>query len=130
MCTTIKSGTIKRYLAAAAEVSIPAKMMNPCLDIMGNQSTYIKSILTEIKRWEKVPNRKEPVTKDMINYVISKGKTLYKNNPNNIYSVLSDWLVLGQQTGFRRKEWAQDRTYFKNIQILREMLMVLQQLSS
>ena len=24
---------------------------------------------------------------------------------------MGDWLILGEQTGFRRKEWAQDRTY-------------------
>ena len=35
MCKTIASGTIKRYLNAAADVSRPANMMNPCLDIMG-----------------------------------------------------------------------------------------------
>ena len=26
---------------------------------------------------------------------------------------LADWLILGQQSGFRRKEWAQDRSYVK-----------------
>ena len=36
-----------------------------------------------------------------------------KTNPDNIYSALGDWLVLGEQTGYRRKEWAQDRTYLK-----------------
>ena len=34
-------------------------------------------------------------------------------NPNNIYTALADWLVLGQQAGFRRKEWAQDKTYLR-----------------
>ena len=32
LCQSIKSGTISRYLNAAADLSIPAKMMNPCLD--------------------------------------------------------------------------------------------------
>ena len=49
----------------------------------------------------------------MIEYIIQKGKDLRKNNQDNIYTVLSDWLVLWQQTGFGRKEWAQDRTYFR-----------------
>ena len=38
---------------------------------------------------------------------------LKAENPDNLYLALGNWLVLGEQTGFRRKEWAQDRTYLK-----------------
>ena len=113
LCKTIKSSTISRYLSAAVELSTQANMMDQCLDIMGKQSDYIKGIFKELKRWENVPNRKEPVTKQMIEYVIEKGRNSYKTNPHNLYLALSNWLILGQQTGFRRKEWAQDRTYMK-----------------
>ena len=113
LCKSIKTNTIIRYLNAAAELSTLAKMMNPCLDIMGNQSTYIKDIIREHKRWESIPNRKEPLTKKMVKYIIDKGKKLNKSNPNNIYTALADWLIVGLQAGFRRKEWAQDRTYLK-----------------
>ena len=113
LCKTIRSDTILRYLSAAAELSVPAKMMNPCLNIMGNQSNYISDIIHELKRWESMPNRREPITKEMVKYIIDKGKGLQKTNPDNIYSALGDWLVLGEQTGYRRKEWAQDRTYLK-----------------
>ena len=112
MCKTIASGTIKRYLNAAAELSRPANMMNPCLDIMGQTSRYINDIIKELKRWESIPNRREPITKEMIEYIINKGKSI-KDNPDNIYSAFGDWLVIGEQAGFRRKEWAQDRTYLK-----------------
>ena len=113
LCISIRSGTISRYLAAAAELSLPAKMMNLCLDIMGKRSTYIQDILKECTRWESIPNRKEPVTKQMIDYIAKKGKDLQKNNPNNIYSALYYWLVFVEQSGMRRREWAQDRTYLK-----------------
>ena len=85
-------------------------MVNPCLDIMGNQFNGIKTVLKELKRWEKMSNRREPITKSMIEFIINKGKTLYKDNHNNLYTSISDWLIIGLQTGFRRKEWAQDRT--------------------
>ena len=49
----------------------------------------------------------------MILYIVNKGKNLNKVNQDNIFTALGDWLILGQQTGFRRKEWAQDRTYLK-----------------
>ena len=60
-----------------------------------------------------MPNRREPITKEMVKYIIDKGKGLQKTNPDNIYSALGNRLVLGEQTGYRRKEWAQDRTYLK-----------------
>ena len=45
----------------------------------------------------------------MTEYIIEKGKKkLNKTNPDNIYTALGNWLVLVQQAGFRRKEWAQD----------------------
>ena len=112
-CMTLKHGTILRYLHAAAELSLSANIPNPCLDITGKQSKYIKDILHEVKRWESVPDRREPLTKEIIKWVQNKGKKLNKTNKHNIYTALSDWLVLGLQSGFRRKEWAQDRTYLK-----------------
>ena len=108
---TLKSDTISRYLCAAADTSIPANMMNSCLDLTGKQSRFIKDILHEIKRWEVMPNRREPITKDIISYIVNKGEGMKKSNPHNIYAVLGDWLILGLQSGFRRKEWAQDRTH-------------------
>ena len=111
LCKTIKADTIKRYLKAAAELSAPAQMMNPTLDLMGNLSVFIKDIIHEAKRWESMPNRREPLTKEMIEYIIDKGENSKKTNSDNLYSAMGDWLVLGEQTGFRRKEWAQDRTY-------------------
>jgi hypothetical protein len=111
LCISLKSGTILRYLATAAELSLPHNQMNPCLDIYGKRSKHINNIINEIKRWENIPNRREPVSKQMIDYIASKGKKLHKKIPDNIYLALSDWLILGMQSGFRRKEWAQENSY-------------------
>ena len=89
LCKTIRSGTITKYLNAAAELSIPAKMINPTLDIHGKQSHFIKDIIKELKRWETVPNRKEPLTKEMVEYIVNKGNK-DKENPDNIYSALGN----------------------------------------
>ena len=51
----------------------------------------------------------------MVEYIISKGQSLSKENPDNLHSAMADWLVLGEQTRFRKNEWAQDRTYLRNI---------------
>ena len=113
LCKTLKSGTISRYLSAASELSTLSNVINPCLDVTGKQSKHIKDIINEVKRWESIPDRREPVTNDIIDYIYKKGLKLKKTNPHNLYSALADWLILGHQSGFRRKEWAQDRTYLK-----------------
>ena len=78
LCKSIKANTIKRYLEAASELSIPAGLMNPCLDIKDNLSKHINDLIKEIRRWEKIPNRKEPITKQIVEYIINKGLTLKK----------------------------------------------------
>ena len=113
LCMSLKAGTILRYLQAAAELSIPANVMNPCLDITGKQSKYIRDIITEVRRWESMPDRREPVTKEMVEHVFNKGLELSRSNPDNQYAAVADWLILGQQSGFRRSEWAQDRSHLK-----------------
>ena len=96
-----------------ADFSIQSNLLNPCIGIKGEWSIYIEDIFKKVKRWENVPNHKEPVTKNTIEYIIAKGLQWKRDNPDNIYLVLSNWLVLGEQTGFRRKEWAKEVTYFK-----------------
>ena len=104
----IKTETIKKYLKAATDLSLPFQMMNPALNLLGNQSKYIGDILHEASRWESMPNRREPLTKDMVVYILDKGSAM--ESADNLYTVMGDWLTLGLQTGARRQEWAQDRT--------------------
>lgn len=57
----VKSGTIKRYLSAASDLSVPAQMINPDFDILGNISVQSTNIIHEAKRWGSMPNtRREP----------------------------------------------------------------------
>ena len=88
-------------------------MMNPTLNLLGNQSKYIGDILHEATRWEFMPGRREPLTKDMVIYVLNKGSTM--SSVDNIYTVMGDWLTLGLQTGARRQEWAEDRTVLNRV---------------
>ena len=50
----------------------------------------------------------------MIEYIYNKGNKLSKSKNDKICTVLVDWLILGQQSVFRRKEWVQERSYIKN----------------
>ena len=53
-----------------------------------------------------MPNRREPVTKDIV--FIEKGVPL---RPDNRYTATVNGFILGLQARFRLTEWTQDRTY-------------------
>ena len=55
-----------------------------------------------------MPNRREPLTKDMVTFLIKKSAAL--NLPDGKYAVMTDWFILALQAGFRRMEWSQDAT--------------------
>ena len=44
-------------------------MMNSTLNSMGKGSKFIIDVLHEFKRWENIPNRKEPITTEMIEFI-------------------------------------------------------------
>ena len=68
-CHTITSGTMKRYLMAVAEISEAQKLPNPILNSRSITSPYINKVLDELRRWEAMPNRTEPVTVTMLHHM-------------------------------------------------------------
>ena len=73
LCRSIKADTIRRYLNNAAELCKPRRLMSPLITCEGRPSDWVESIIKEHKRWEKMPDRQEPVTSDMLDYVIAWG---------------------------------------------------------
>ena len=41
---------------------------------MGKISVFIRDILREAQRWESMPNRREPITKEIVEYIMNKGE--------------------------------------------------------
>ena len=79
--------------------------MDPRLDIFGKTSEYIKKVIREQKRWEDMPNRREPVTAKMIEEMWK----LCKDKDEDIFEcAILDWNILGRYYGFRLAEWAQN----------------------
>ena len=62
----VKLATIKGYLKAAADFSLPEGLTDLCQDQQGNTTQYIKIVFEQIKSYEYVPNRREPVSLAMI----------------------------------------------------------------
>ena len=88
LCCAIKTVTIKKYLKAATDLSIPFQMMNPTLDLLGKQSKYIGGILHEASRWESMTGHRKPLTKDMVIYLLVKGSKM--SQADNLYTVMGD----------------------------------------
>ena len=55
-----------------------------------------------------MPNRREPLTKDMVQFLIKKVAAL--NLPDGLYAVMVDWFIITLQACFRRIEWSQHAT--------------------
>ena len=64
--------------------------------------TMFQNIYADTKAWEGIPNRQDPVTKSMINYLRSK-----ISHPHSLTSALCDFGVCACQTGWRGIEWLQ-----------------------
>ena len=105
LSTTTKSTTTKRYLKAASSVPLNHKQLDPLLDTRGLEFQYIKDILPEVKQWESMLNRREPVNVKMVLHMHDK----YKNKHRDSLDFVSlNWNVLGILYSFRLSEWAQN----------------------
>ena len=62
----IKHATIKAYLDTLAKVCAKAKLIDLCRTKYGNLAPLVDKVLKQHKRWESIPNRRDPITKAMI----------------------------------------------------------------
>ena len=60
------------------------------MDIYEKKSEFILKVLREQKRWEDIPNRREPVTKEMIEERIALTRSKILESDEEDASVLGD----------------------------------------
>ena len=92
----IQSTTIGKYINAACDWITDHNEMIPQITNKGVRAPLISAVLKEHKRWESIPNRREPLTKDMLLYIINQAL------PQPLLSLgqaLADWFTLGMQAG-------------------------------
>ena len=70
-------------------------MMNSTLNLVRKESKFISDVLHELKRWVKIHNRREPITIEMIEFIVTKGKTY--EDQNNKYSSIGNRPILGEK---------------------------------
>ena len=67
----------------------------------------LQSIYKELDRWEKVPDRREPFTREMLD-AMSDTASFGQHDFNSSWAACHDWFDLGLRLGLRKGEWAQD----------------------
>ena len=106
LSTTIKSTTTTCYLKAAYSISLCNKLLDP-LSYTGSLDAHcIKEVLSEVKRWECMPNRRKSVTIKIVLHMHKKCKNKHSDRPD---SVLCDWIVLVMGTKCLRQDTAPHR---------------------
>ena len=103
-CKTIKASTVSHYLTDAAKLSILNKLPDPTKNGFNQMSPFIQNILKEHKRWESIPNRREPLTYLMVQHAALEASKNLPVSQDSLGHALYDWFVLGMVTGFRRSE--------------------------
>ena len=107
-CKTIKTSAVNLYLSDATKLAIFKNLPDPTENQLNQKSSYIINVTNEHKRWESMPNRREPLTFSMVDFSF---KTTLAISPdhNTLEAALTDWFIIGMQSGMRKSEWCQDR---------------------
>ena len=111
----IKVTTVEKYVAAISQLAWAQKVPDPVRDMFGVKAPSIKALIDEAKRWEEVPNRREPLTIPMVQHVFHQGRKAKRlGRIDDLACVMSNWLIMGIQSGFRKSEWAQEFSTFSS----------------
>ena len=99
----IKVKTIKLYIKVAADFAVPLGLPDPRLDARGRSTPFLCQVYDAIKRYESIPNRRNPVTTAMVRHMVSTRGT----DHNSVPFALTDFQIIGRYAGLRLGEYAQ-----------------------
>jgi hypothetical protein len=106
-CRSLKSGSIRTYLRDVAKFIGRYRDVDPRYRSSADKglAPAISKVLDEVKRWETVPNRREPFTLEMQVYIAK----LAEQNPDDccIEAAVANWTLCNMFAGCRGIEWMQ-----------------------
>lgn len=109
LCRSIKVGTVKVYLRQVIGffMRFGRWKRNPCF-APTSDSYYgeLKSVLAELTRWEKVPNRREPFTLDMLASMYTEDYGYIEHSSK--FACVRDQCGAGTFDGRRKTEFCQE----------------------
>jgi hypothetical protein len=107
--TPIKESTVSEYLRAAAKFVkiIGQRTECPMTDEKtGKECAKITKLIKKYRQWEAMPNRQQPLTKQMVKDELDRTKDW---DPDCKERAFLDWCVTGLHMGYRRCEWATEK---------------------
>jgi len=109
-CRQIKLGTIKKYILHVATwlARFCERDWRKDSPMNKDMCPLLNGVYTELERYEKQPNRREPFTVAMLQRALEKASPLRNSHPTGLACAMADWSVVGLNTGSRKVEWSQD----------------------
>jgi hypothetical protein len=109
-CRAVKAKTIEKYLRNVSAFCARSNPRDPRKAEQTNKALApaIQGVLDEVKRWENIPERREPFTIEMLRYLIELRDSLpHIHGQDSCLAAMVDWATDGLYDGFRLSEWAQ-----------------------
>ena len=105
-CKTVKSATIATYLRNIALLVKKFRPIDPRYAAPTDRSLapVIKHYLDNLKKWESIPDRREPMTLEMID---DCRNAAVGTPSSSIENALVDFYITGIFAGYRISEWSQ-----------------------
>lgn len=117
-CVCIKAATIEKYLLSVAKFCARSNPRDPRKSVQLGKplADPIASVLKEMRRWEDIPDKREPFTIEMWQYLyqlLASRPHIY--GPDSDLAALVDFAGAGLYNGYRLSEWAQPNGSILNI---------------
>jgi hypothetical protein len=115
MCRSLKASTIAGYLLDVAKFLGRYRDVDPRFRSTADTrlAPIIARVLEEQKRWESVPNRREPFTIEMHNYIATTAAAA--KDDCCLIAALANWTICNLYAGCRGIEWMQTDSQNQNI---------------
>ncbi|KAL7544775.1 hypothetical protein ACHAWF_013580 [Thalassiosira exigua] len=98
----IRARTVQGYIRAVCKLHSDRELTSPYTA----DTDYIGIVLKALRKYEKMPNRREMIHDEMFHHM---ARTRDGLDPDSLDAALIDWCYLGRFVGFRGIEWCQTR---------------------
>jgi hypothetical protein len=107
ICRSIKAATIGKYLADAGKFIAGFTGEDPRFKSRSDPQLHplIKGVLAEVTRFEHIPNKREPHTPAMQQWLHHEA---LQRPPDDLGAAMADWGAVGLVLGPRISEWGQE----------------------
>jgi hypothetical protein len=113
-CRCIKAATIEKYLRSVAKFCARSNPRDPrkLEQTQKALAPALQGVLSEVRRWEDIPDRREPFTIEMLRYMTAlRDSQPHIHSKDSLLAAMVDWASAGLYDGFRLSEWAQPNAH-------------------